>query len=126
MQRQFSMISNESSLQFLQNRQSIVSTATIKGLNQNKTPANQFIPYRDAIRALEHIQYCMTPKEKLNCLNESYGAMKTAVVDFHKGKLELSAMDDVLPITIYVISQINVPNLATEFNILEDFIKVNQ
>ena len=66
------------------------------------------VPYRDAIRALEKMQQCVTPREKLQCLSESFGALKTAVVDFHKGKLELSAMDDILPLTIYVVSQADV------------------
>ena len=38
------------------------------------------------------------------CVNESYSCLKTAVVDFHKGKMELDAMDDILPLTIYVVS----------------------
>jgi|TARA_B110000305_G_C18913854_1_gene391933 hypothetical protein len=50
------------------------------------------------------MQQCVTPREKLQCLSESFGALKTAVVDFHKGKLELSAMDDILPLTIYVVA----------------------
>lgn len=51
-------------------------------------PVNgQLIPYREAIRALEKITTSVTPREKLQCLSESYGALKTAVVDFHKGKV---------------------------------------
>lgn len=52
--------------------------------------------------------------------------MKTAVVDFHRGKLELSAMDDVLPLSIYVVSQTDLPFIASQFNMLEDFLKINE
>lgn len=58
------------------------------------------------------------------CVNESYSCLKTAVVDYHKGKLELDAMDDILPLTIYVVSQARVKHLASEFNLLEDYLKV--
>jgi hypothetical protein len=57
---------------------------------------------------------CTTPREKLACLSECYRALKTAVVDYHKGKLELAgAMDDVLPLSIYIVSQANVSHLST-------------
>ena len=33
-------------------------------------------------------------------------------------------MDDILPLTIYVVSQAKVRNFASELNMLEDFLKV--
>ena len=92
--------------------------------NTNLT-TNGPVPYRDAIRSLEKIQQCTTPREKLQCLNDSFSALKTAVVDYHKGKLELAAMDDVLPLTIYVVSQAEISHIASQFDMLNDFIKIN-
>ena len=43
--------------------------------------------YREAIKALEKIEILDTPRDKLACLNECYAAIKSAVVDFHKGKV---------------------------------------
>ena len=40
----------------------------------------------------------------VGCLSNAFGALKTAVVDYHKGKMELSAMDDVLPLSIYIVA----------------------
>lgn len=57
-------------------------------------------------------------------MSESHSCLKTAVVDFHKGKYELDTMDDILPLTIYVVSQAKVRNFASELNMLEDFLKV--
>ena len=45
------------------------------------------VPYKEAIKTLEKIQQCVTPREKLQCLSESFSYLKTAVVDFHKGKV---------------------------------------
>lgn len=85
------------------------------------------MPYRDAIQQIEKIQSCTTPREKLALLTESYRAIKTAVVDFHKGKLELDGgMDDVLPLSIYIVSQAEVSQIASHFKMLEDFIKINE
>ena len=72
-------------------------------------PIIESVPFKEAVQCLEKIRTCITPREKLMCLSESFSAMKTAVVDFHKGRVELSAMDDVLPISIYVVSQIDLP-----------------
>ena len=35
-------------------------------------------------------------------------------------------MDDVLPISIYVISQVNISHLPSQFSMLDDFIKINE
>lgn len=39
-------------------------------------------------------------------------------------QLELCAMDDILPLTIYVVSQAQVPSIVSEFKMLEDYIKI--
>jgi len=33
-------------------------------------------------------------------------------------------MDDILPITIYAVSQAHIPNISSEFKFLEDYIKI--
>ena len=33
-------------------------------------------------------------------------------------------MDDVLPLTIYCVSMADLPNAATEFNIMEDYLSI--
>mmetsp|Transcript_15575 Transcript_15575/g.23894 ORF Transcript_15575/g.23894 Transcript_15575/m.23894 type:complete len:92 (+) Transcript_15575:1308-1583(+) len=35
-------------------------------------------------------------------------------------------MDDLLPLTIYIVSQAEVNNLAAHFNMIDDFIKINE
>jgi hypothetical protein len=82
-------------------------------------------PYSEAIVCLEKLSSLATPREKLACLSESFGAMKSAVVQFHKGRVELATMDDVLPLSIYVVSQARVNNLASELDLLNDFVQIN-
>ena len=50
--------------------------------------------------------------------------MKAAIVDFYKGKFELSAMDDVLPLTIYCVAMADLSHPASEYNIMYDFTSV--
>jgi len=45
------------------------------------------LPYIDAIRAIEKIQQFQSPREKLLCISESFGCLKTAIVDYWKGKV---------------------------------------
>ena len=60
------------------------------------------MPYIEAIREIERIEALENPGDMVGCLSASFEKLKTAVVDHHKGKLELSAMDDVLPLSIYL------------------------
>ena len=71
------------------------------------------IPYIEAIREIEKIQTLQNPGDMVNCLSTSFEKLKTVVVDHHKGKLELSAMDDVLPLSIYCVSVANLHNPAS-------------
>ena len=60
-------------------------------------------PYNHAIRELEKISYCESPREKLKCIMMMKSMMKASVIDFHSAKEELASMDDELPIIIYII-----------------------
>ena len=75
--------------------------------SQLATDDRSKIPYIDAIREIEKIENLENPGDMVNCLSASFEKLKTTVVDHHKGKLELSAMDDVLPLSIYVVSMAN-------------------
>ena len=63
-----------------------------------------------------------SPREKLACISESYGCLKTSVVEYWKGKVELNTMDDVLPLTIYCVAMADIENPASELNIMEDYL----
>ena len=65
------------------------------------------IPDIEAIREIEKIETLNNPGEMVGCLSASFEKLKTIVVDHHKGKFELSAMDDVLPLSIYTVSMAN-------------------
>ena len=84
----------------------------------------QDLPYIEAIKCFEKLQSYISPREKLQCLSESFGCLKTAIVDFWKGKVELSAMDDVLPLTIYAVAMADMTHPASEFNMMEDYLSV--
>lgn len=83
-------------------------------------------PYEGAINELKKLNFAQAPCEKLTVLLMANSMMKTAVVDFHKGKLELSTMDDELPITIYVLSQTKVESLMAELSFVDDYIRFFQ
>ena len=70
------------------------------------------------------IQQFTTPREKLHCVSGSFSALKTAIVDYYKGKLELNTMDDVLPLSIYVVGMADIAHPASEFNLLEDYLSL--
>jgi len=61
----------------------------------------------------------------VGCLSSSFEKLKTCVVDHHKGKFELSAMDDVLPLTIYVVAMANLHTPSSHKNMMEDYLRCN-
>lgn len=52
-----------------------------------------------------------------------HSLMKSAVVDFHKGKEEMYSMDDELPIMIYILLRANLKNGFAEFNFIDDYVQ---
>lgn len=48
--------------------------------------------------------------------------MKSNIVEFHKGKVELNTMDDELPILIFVILMSDVEDLIPQIFLIEDYI----
>ena len=79
-------------------------------------------PYGSAIESFNMVQVCQTPLDKLNSLLEGVTFMKTCVVDYWKGKLELSTMDDQLPVMIYIVSQVKAPTFVSQIILLKDYI----
>ncbi len=45
------------------------------------------VPYQQAIKTLEKLEMFSTPLDKLSCLTECFGNIKSKVVDYHKGKV---------------------------------------
>lgn len=76
------------------------------------------------MKVIEKIQSFTSPREKLLCLSESFSCLKTAIVDYWKGKVELNTMDDVLPLTIYLVSQADLTHPASEIHMLEDYLRI--
>ena len=83
------------------------------------------VPYIDAIKEIEKIETHQCPEDMIGCLSASFERLKTAVVDQHKGKLELSTMDDVLPLSIYVVSMANLERPMSHKAFMEDYLRCN-
>ena len=83
------------------------------------------VPYIEAIREIEKIQTLDCPGEMVGCLSASFEKLKTTVVDHHKGKFELSAMDDVLPLSIYTVAMANLSNPASHQQMMADYLRCN-
>lgn len=60
----------------------------------------------------------------VECLSSAFGKLKTAVVDHYKGKFELSAMDDVLPLSIYIVAMAEMSHPSSLRNMMEDYLRI--
>lgn len=83
------------------------------------------VAYSAAIRDVERIQTCNNPADMLACLSASFGSLKSAVVDHSKGKYELAEMDDVLPISIYVVAMAELSHPSSHRNMMEDYLRLS-
>lgn len=59
----------------------------------------------------------------VTCLSHSFASLKSEVVDFHKGKVELESMDDVLPLTIYCVAMSNLKFASSYQRIMNDYLR---
>ena len=78
-------------------------------------------PYEESIEALNSLEAHHSPLEKLNSILECMTLMKTVVVDYWKGKKELEAMDDQLPVIIFIVSQVTSQEFPSEIRFLLDY-----
>lgn len=83
------------------------------------------LPYIDAINEIRKISALKAPKEKLGALLMMHSLMKSAVVDFHRGKEEICSMDEELPIIIYILTQADLKNGSAEFNLIDDYVQLD-
>lgn len=79
-------------------------------------------PYSEAINTFSQLAQEKSPHEKLNSLLSLVSSMKTSVVDYWKGKEELMAMDDELPILMYVLLRSEVQCPSAEMNLLKYYV----
>jgi hypothetical protein len=79
-------------------------------------------PYQAAIDTMSGLSECYNPLEKLNCLFTCIASMKTAVVDYWRGKTELEAMDDLLPLQILIVACSGLETPAAEIRLLQDYV----
>lgn len=59
------------------------------------------------------------------CLAHSHSSLKAAVVEQYKGKFELEAMDDVLPLTIYCVARAELSHPASHHKMMDDYLRQN-
>ena len=91
------------------------------GVKPQHQLAHHSQPYKAAVDCLNRIASYLSPVDKLNCVLEAVNLTRTAVLEYWKGRVELLAMDDQLPVTIYVATQVTEPTFVAQLALLQDF-----
>jgi hypothetical protein len=94
---------------------------TIPGKSLNELGDTE-IPYISAINELEKLEKLWNPRDKLKCLMMMQSLMRSSVVEFYRGREELSSMDDELPIVIFIVLKSKYSNLPADLNFIEHYI----
>lgn len=95
-------------------------------LNSTNIDQISLTPFKTAVDKINKIEHEYSPREKFDTLMEAFLELKTAVLDVTNGKSELESLDDELPLTIYLVSQIKLKNPSAEVCILDDYFRYSK
>lgn len=84
------------------------------------------IGYDSSINTVNKIEKTIYPHEKLQYIMQVYAETRTSVIDFTKGKHELVAMDDQMPVFIYIMAMCNLSHPIAEMNFLFDYLRYQE
>lgn len=79
-------------------------------------------PYEDAKVVLRRFNRLKTPVDKINCLIAAVACMKACVVEYWKGGVEIQAMDDELPVLMFLLLTCEIRNPSAELTILSHYV----
>lgn len=82
-------------------------------------------PYKDAYLEMDKLSKLRSPREKLGVLLMMHSLMRSCVVDFYKGKEEVSSMDEELPLLIYILLYCRVEDLVAELSFIDDYVNLD-
>ena len=80
------------------------------------------VPYENAIQELDRIQTFNNPREIIRQIQLMHSSMKCSVLLFNNNKFELSAMDDELPVLIYIVLMSSICHNIMKLSLVEDFL----
>lgn len=119
---------NEDNMQFLAKKKEIQSKLTIDDIFKHLEIKKKFrgddkIPFKVSIDLINKIEFEQSPKKKFENIIQANLEMRNCILGFSQGKNELDSMDDELPLTMYLATQINVSNFPAELNLIDDYLK---
>jgi hypothetical protein len=80
-------------------------------------------PFKYVIDIINKISFEKSLKRKFETITQASLELRNCALDYTNCKFELESMDDEIPITIYITTQINVDNLFAELFMIDDYIK---
>ena len=80
-------------------------------------------PFQYVIDIINKISFEKSLKRKFETITQASLELRNCVLDYTNCKFELESMDDELPITIYITTQIKVDNIFAELFMIDDYIK---
>ena len=91
---------------------------------KEKFRSKEEYPYKSVLDILGMISFEKSLRRKFEILTSASLEIRTCVLEYSNGKYELDSMDDELPIIIYIATQIKIPNIFAELNIVDDYFRI--
>ena len=91
---------------------------------KEKFRSREEFPYKSVLDILGMISFEKSLRRKFEILTSASLEIRTCVLEYSNGKYELDSMDDELPIIIYIATQIKIPNIFAELNIVDDYFRI--
>jgi len=79
-------------------------------------------PYRSAIQLLNYLEDDDAPREKVRNVMKAHQELKVCVMEYTKGKIEISSTENLSKLLAYVIACSHLTSPAAELNFLKDYL----
>lgn len=80
-------------------------------------------PYHSAIMRLKDIDSCLSFRDMLLVIQQCFSEAKIDCLISHEGRVELAAMDEILPVMIFITIRAAVPNFPVLVKIMDDYVR---
>lgn len=123
----YSALTRNIDLKFFQQKAKIMNMTSAELLKLLQVSSNFVLtglkePYEDAKVVLKRFNKLKTPIDKINCLIAAVACMKACVVEYWKGHLEIQAMDDELPVIMFLLLTSDIECPSAQLTILSNYV----
>lgn len=112
---------------YIKNKNSYIDIMKDLDINKKFIPKeSSLFPFQVSVDMINKIEFILNIRDKFETLMKAMLEMKTLVLEITEGTTELESADDELPLTIFIMTQVNLKNVFAELNMIDDYLKYSR